>query len=106
MTPAPRFSGTVNPNGAATTGWFRYSTTNPGTCNDTFGTRLPSAGGQDLGSGGSATSLTQPATGLSPITTYYVCAIASNSLGTSFGAVVSFATRDRPAVTTGGGDAR
>jgi len=95
------FSGTVNPNGAATTGWFRYSTTSPVTCNDTFGTRLPAAGGQDLGAGGGATSLTQQATGLSPITTYYVCAIASNSLGTSFGAVVSFATRDRPAVTTG-----
>ena len=36
-------NGSANPNGAATTGWFRYGTTNPGTCNDTFGTRAPAA---------------------------------------------------------------
>lgn len=35
-------NGSANPNGATTTGWFRYSTTNPGSCNDTFGTRTPS----------------------------------------------------------------
>src|SRR5262249_10253479 len=42
---AATLNGTVNPNGAATTGWFRYSTVNPGTCNDTFGTRAPATGG-------------------------------------------------------------
>src|SRR5690606_25434931 len=31
-------NGAANPNGTASTGWFRYSTANPGTCNDTFGT--------------------------------------------------------------------
>src|SRR5690606_15708368 len=46
--------GEANPNFAAATGWFRYSTTNPGTCNDTFGSRAPSTGGSTLGSGGSA----------------------------------------------------
>ena len=34
-------NGAGNPNGATTTGWFRFSTMNPGTCNDTFGTRAP-----------------------------------------------------------------
>ena len=38
---AATLNGTANPNGAPTTGWFRYATTNPGTCNDTFGTRAP-----------------------------------------------------------------
>src|SRR5262249_8396079 len=29
-------NGIANPGGAATTGWFRYATTSPGTCNDVF----------------------------------------------------------------------
>ena len=33
------------PQRLATTGWFRYATTEPGTCNDTFGTRVPATGG-------------------------------------------------------------
>ena len=42
-------NGSANPNGDATTGWFRYSTTSPGTCNDSFGTRAPSSGGSAPG---------------------------------------------------------
>ncbi|MHB8879383.1 MAG: hypothetical protein ACYC8T_37285, partial [Myxococcaceae bacterium] len=38
-------NGQTNPNGEATTGWFRHDTTSPGTCNDTFGTRVPGSGG-------------------------------------------------------------
>jgi hypothetical protein len=93
-------SGTVNPNGAATTGYFRYATTSPGTCNDTFGTRVPATGAQDLGSSYSASVFTLSATGLAPTTTYYYCVIAQNALGTTMGAVVQFTTKDRPAVTT------
>src|SRR5207249_5193219 len=52
-------NGTANPNGDATTGWFRYSTTNPGSCTDTFGTRAPATGGPALGSGGGAVLYTQ-----------------------------------------------
>jgi len=85
-------NGSGNPGGAATTGWFRYSTASPGTCNDTFGTRAPSSGGSSLGSGTSAVAYAQAVTGLSPVTTYYFCAIASNAMGTSFGAVMTFAT--------------
>jgi MYXO-CTERM domain-containing protein len=88
-------------NGSDTTGWFRYGTTSPGTCNDTFGTRLPSTGGTDLGSGFSATPYTQAVSGLTPGTTYYYCALASNSFGTGFGSVLSFtATAVAPTVTT------
>ena len=49
-------NGSANPNGDATTGWFRYSTTSPGTCNDSFGTRAPASGGSVLGSGTSPVS--------------------------------------------------
>src|SRR5207247_4900391 len=31
-------NGSANPHGAATTGWFRYATASPGSCDDTFGT--------------------------------------------------------------------
>ena len=83
-------NGSANPNGASTTSWFRYSTTNPGSCNDTFGTRSPSTGGTVLGSGTAAVAYSRALTGLTAAGTYYVCAIASNSLGTRFGTVGSF----------------
>ncbi|MFO0577495.1 MAG: hypothetical protein U1A78_26120 [Polyangia bacterium] len=81
-----------NPNGNGTTGWFRYATTSPGTCNDTFGTRAPSTSGTSLGSGTSSVPFAQPIAGLSPATTYYFCAIAASSVGTTLGAVLSFTT--------------
>jgi hypothetical protein len=94
--------GTANPGGAATTGWFRYGTTNPGTCDDAFGTRAPASGGSALGSGTAGVAYTQALTGLAPGTTYFACAIASNSMGISFGAPVSFTTPASPTVATGG----
>ncbi|MCZ7685287.1 MAG: hypothetical protein M5U28_43525 [Sandaracinaceae bacterium] len=93
-------NGSANPNGATTTGWFRYATSSPGTCNDTFGTRAPATGGATLGSGTSSVSFTQALTGLAPATTYYYCAIANNAAGTRFGAVLSFTTTALPTVTT------
>jgi hypothetical protein len=88
-----------NPNGATATGWFRYSTTNPGTCDDTFGTRAPVAGGDALGSGSSNVAYSENITGLTQNTTYYVCAIASNSGGTGVGSVQSFTTVAQPVPT-------
>ncbi len=75
-------NGSANPNGASATGWFRFSTTDPGSCNDTFGTRVPSSGGVSLGAGRTAVSyiaLTSNTIALLPGTTYYFCAIASNA---------------------------
>ncbi len=95
-----QLNGTGNPGGAATTGWFRYATTAPGSCNDVFGTRAPAAGGSALGSGTSNTAFSQGITGLAAATTYYYCAIAQNAVGTAFGSVVSFTTPTPPAVTT------
>ena len=86
-------NGSANPNGFLTTGWFRYSTSNPGACNDGFGVRVPASGGITLGSGNSPVPYSQPVTGLSPGTTYYFCALASNSqFATPGGAVLSFTT--------------
>ena len=42
---ARRSNGSANPNARPTTGWFRYGTTDPGTCDDIFGTRAPATGG-------------------------------------------------------------
>ncbi|MBI2065382.1 MAG: hypothetical protein HYT62_05045, partial [Candidatus Yanofskybacteria bacterium] len=83
-------NGTANPNGAVSTGWFRYSTANPGTCNDTFGTRVPATGGSSLGSGTAGVAYSQALSGLTTGTTYYYCAIASNSAGNGYGNVLSF----------------
>jgi hypothetical protein len=93
-------NGSANPNGSATTGWFRIATSSPGTCNDTFGTRVPTTGGTALGAGSSFVAYSNSATGLVPGTTYYYCAIASNALGTSFGTIVSFTAPMPPTATT------
>src|SRR5690606_24624833 len=99
-TPVTATSATLNatavPNGFSSTGWFRYDTTNPGTCNDSFGIRAPASGGTSLGSGASGVSYSRNLTGLTPGTTYYFCAIASSSVGTGFGGILSFTTPPLP----------
>ena len=97
---AATLNGTGDPNLGATTGYFRYSTTNPVTCNDTFGTRAPVSGGTSLGSGTNAVAFFQNLSGLTPGATYYFCAIATNGVGTGFGSVMSFFTPAAPAITT------
>src|SRR5205823_2613798 len=87
-------------NQSAATGWFRYDTTNPGACNDAFGIRAPASGGSSVGAGGTPVAFSQPLTALSPGTTYYFCALAANSVGASFGAVLSFTTPSAPVVIT------
>src|SRR5690606_1830694 len=94
-------NGSADPNGFSTTGWFRYSTTHPGVCDDSFGIRAPGIGGTSLGSGTTGVAYSQPISSLVPGTTYYFCAIASSSVGTSFGEILSFTTPPlEPAVTT------
>ncbi len=88
--------GSVNPNGSETLAWFRYSPAdigaNPGSCNDTFGKTLPEIGQIKVGSGNTAIDIMQSLSGLGHSTTYYYCAIAKNSYGTSFGQLLSFTT--------------
>ena len=98
-------NGSADPNLDATTGWFRYSTVHPGTCDDSFGTKAPGSG-TALGSGTTAVSYSQPLSGLTANTTYYFCAIGQNSIAKRFGAVLSFTTTDAPAVTTSAATSR
>ena len=95
-------NGLGTPNGEPTTGRFRYSSTNPGTCNDTFGTRVPAASGTDLGSGSSNVTYSITTTGLVPGTTYYFCAIVTNASATVYGSVLSFTIPAAPLVVTTG----
>jgi hypothetical protein len=81
--------GSVNPNGGVTTGWFRYATASPGSCNDSFGTRAPTVG-TSLGSTTSSQPLSQGLVGLTANQTYYFCAIASNPGGTGVGGLLTF----------------
>src|SRR3954471_12757091 len=53
-TSSASLNGTGNPSTEQATGWFRISATNPGTCNDSFGTRVPAMSGTDLGAGGAS----------------------------------------------------
>jgi MYXO-CTERM domain-containing protein len=93
-------NGGANPNGAAATGWFRYSPFDPGACNDTFGTRSPATGGSALGSSMTMQSFTQNITGLAPGVTYFFCAISSNLVGTSLGQLLSFTVAAPPPTVT------
>ncbi len=84
-------NGQANPNGTATTGYFRYWTSDPGTCSDTGGTRVPSSSGTALGTGSSNVAYAQGITGLTPGTTYYYCAISDNG-SVGVGTVSNFTT--------------
>ncbi|HLC95150.1 MAG TPA: hypothetical protein VJH89_01560 [Patescibacteria group bacterium] len=82
-------NGKINPKGLSTLGWYRYSTINPGTCNDTFGTPTSST---NMGAGNTDVSNPLAISGLSLGTTYYYCAIGENSGGKAYGNVLSFIT--------------
>lgn len=93
--------GTANPNGVATTAWFRYSTKDPGACGDAFGTRAPAVDGTALGGGASDVGFLQGVAGLAPATTYYACAVAASLAGTTFGDLITFTTAaDAPTAVT------
>jgi MYXO-CTERM domain-containing protein len=94
------FNASANPNNAVGTGWFRYGLTNPGTCNDTFGTRAPTTAGSALGGGAAVVNFSQSVLGLTPGTTYFFCALASNVVGLVVGTVETFRTPAAPIVMT------
>jgi len=94
-------NGSAIPGGEAASAWFRYSTTKPESCNDSFGSRIPQVEGQSLGAGAAAVAYFEMLSGLSAGTTYYYCAIAESAKGKSFGELVPFvAGAGAPSVTT------
>jgi phosphodiesterase/alkaline phosphatase D-like protein len=74
---------TVTPNGAATSVHFEYGTTT------SFGSTTAS---QSIGSGNSPVSVSANLTGLSAGTLYYYRAVATNSVGSTFGNTLTFTT--------------
>jgi hypothetical protein len=85
-------SGTVNPNGIATTWYFEYGP------NTTFVSSTPV---KSAGSGTVAVSFSQSLTGLAPATSYDFRIVGKNSAGTTFGGSGSFNTSAAPVVVTG-----
>ena len=79
----------MNPNGADTHAWFLWGTS--GTLSGGTQTAM-----QDLGATAGSNAVGVNITNLSGSTTYYYQAVAQNSLGTTSGAIFSFATDPAP----------
>ncbi len=89
--------GTVNPNGSDTNVWFQYSVSS----SMRGATTTPQ---NDIGAGTTTVPFSANIAGLTANTTYYYQEVASNSVGTSMGAILSFTTpasAQAPTVTTG-----
>lgn len=87
-------SGSVNPNGVATSWYVQYGiATNAG-----YGSQTAT---KSAGSGTSATSITATLTGLAPATSYHYRVVAVSSAGTTDGSDGVFNTTAAPAVVTG-----
>lgn len=77
----------ITPNGAATDRTIKYGTSNVA-CSSLPNSTAPTS----MGSGYSQIYGTEPLSGLTPSTTYYYCATATNSYGTTYGSVFNFTT--------------
>ena len=93
-TTAATLSGSVNPEGVATTVTFVYGT------DPTLTTGTTTTAGKAIGSGTSSVALTAALTGLQPGRTYYDEVVATSASGKAKGAIVSFTTLAAPVATT------
>ena len=80
-------SGNVSPNGAPTSYWYEYGTSN------NLGSRTPS---QSIGSGFRSVPAPDYITGLTPSTHYFFRIAAQNRLGTTNGGIFEFSTNTTP----------
>ena len=85
-------TGSVNPNGQATTWYVDYGTST------SYGTKTPNV---SAGSGTANTAVSANLTGLTPGTTYHYRVVATNSSGTARGADGIFTTSAAPVAVTG-----
>jgi hypothetical protein len=85
-------TGTVNPNGSATSARFQYGTST------SYGSQTQSA---NLGSGTSGVGISASLGGLQPGTTYHYRVVATNSAGTTNGADGILTTSSAPQAVTG-----
>jgi len=85
-------TGTVNPNGQATTWYIDYGTST------SYGTKTANV---SAGSGTANTGVSANLTGLTPGTTYHYRVVATNSSGTARGADGIFTTSSSPVAVTG-----
>ena len=83
---AATLNGSVNPQGSATTVDFVYGT------DPMLMTGTTTTAAQSIGSGTSAVAVNAALTGLQPGTTYYEEVVATNSIGTTDGSILSFTT--------------
>ena len=83
-------TGTVNPNGAATSYWFEYGTSSVALTSTT--------GTFSIGSGTSTLSVSAFAGSLTPNTTYFFRIVGSNAIGTTRGSIISLTTQAPPSV--------
>src|SRR5438128_3251964 len=86
-------SGSVNPNGTATTWYVEYGTST------SYGSKTSSA---SAGSGTSSVAISPTLTGLTPGTSYHYRVVATSSAGTAQGADGLLMTSAAPQVVTGG----
>ncbi len=93
-TGAATLAGTVNPNGGFTNAFFEYGVT------AALGEILPNLG---AGNGPVPTAISWNLSGLEPGTTYHFRLVASNSLGTTHGAIQTFSTVFPPPIVVTGG---
>ena len=85
-------TGTVNPNGQATTWFVEYGTST------SYGSKTSNV---SAGSGTANAAVSASLTGLAPGTTYHYRVVASNSSGTTRGADGIFTTSSTPVAVTG-----
>jgi hypothetical protein len=89
---AATVTGTVNPNGQATTWYVDYGTST------SYGAKTPNV---SAGSGTANTAVSAALSGLAPGTTYHYRVVATNASGTTRGADGIFTTSSPPVVGTG-----
>ncbi len=86
MTTTATLNGTINPNGALTSYYFKYGTSTSAE-SDTPSTSTGSAGTSQI-------TVTATISGLSPATTYTFMLVGTNASGTSYGSPQYFTTAD------------